>query len=617
MKRSLLFLSGAVLALSSAWVAAQDAPESLLPPGFDKPAPRPTRSPAPQPSAAPRSNSDAPRVISSPVVQALPGRSGTASSSPSAALPANLPSLAELERMSPDELDELLGLKPKDDIPPAARRSLKEVGVIGAGEGGFAPASLAGQNPSLVRAVLAGNNGQMVSRWGHILLRRALASRLDAPAGLAPADFAGLRAALLVRMGEGDAARAIVQDVDAAAYSPLLTQAALDAYAQTADITGICPVIAVQGSVRKDADWRVMRSICSAFQGEGSAAMVQLDRLQGARVWPKIDMLLAQKYAGAAGKSRRAVTIEWDGVEELTPWRYALTIATGLEPPERLLRDAPPRYAYAAATAPMLGLPARAAGADRAAAAGVLSGEAMVDLYSQIYGQDDITGDWASRAEQLRTAYVGGDPAARVAAIKQLWGAGTDPVVRYSRQVLTAFAAARLPVSEDNTDDMGELIGSMLSAGLDRNAWRWAGVAPEGSQAWALLVLSSPEAITAVSGSALDDYNDGDQSENARRSAFLLAGLAGLRRVDDAAAGSFAQQLSVDLTRQTRWTRTIDAAAQVNNQALVALLAGVGMQGDGWNRMTPLHLYHIVSALNRVGLGAEARMIAAEAVARG
>ena len=51
--------------------------------------------------------------------------------------------------------------------------------------------------------------------------------------------------------------------------------------------------------------------------------------------------------------------------------------------------------------------------------------------------------------------------------------------------------------------------------------------------------------------------------------------------------------------------------------ALVAMLAGVGMQGNSWEMMTPLHLYHIVSALNRVGLGAEARMIAAEAVARG
>jgi hypothetical protein len=55
----------------------------------------------------------------------------------------------------------------------------------------------------------------------------------------------------------------------------------------------------------------------------------------------------------------------------------------------------------------------------------------------------------------------------------------------------------------------------------------------------------------------------------------------------------------------------------VDNPTLVALLAGLGMQGDGWDKMTPRYLYHIVGALNRVGLEGEARMIAAEAVARG
>ena len=54
----------------------------------------------------------------------------------------------------------------------------------------------------------------------------------------------------------------------------------------------------------------------------------------------------------------------------------------------------------------------------------------------------------------------------------------------------------------------------------------------------------------------------------------------------------------------------------MDNAALVALLAGLGMQGDGWARMTARHLFRIVDSLNRVGLSAEARMIAAEAVAR-
>src|SRR3546814_4615326 len=88
--------------------------------------------------------------------------------------------------MSPDELDDLLGLKPSYDIPPGARRSLARVGVIDSSEGGFAYPSLARQPAALVRAALRGTSRPMVSRWGHILLRRALSSRLAAPQGMNP-----------------------------------------------------------------------------------------------------------------------------------------------------------------------------------------------------------------------------------------------------------------------------------------------------------------------------------------------------------------------------------------------------------------------------------------------
>jgi hypothetical protein len=601
--RRLTLLAGAALALGSAW-AALAAPESLLPPGFERP----------KSKAAP-----APSSESTPVVQALPSGGSSADTPRAAAAPtgARLPSLAEIEAMSPDELDELLGLKPKYDMPNAARRSLKQIGLLAEDEGGLPAGSLARQSPALVRAVLNGNKGPLVSRWGHILLRRALASRLDAPEGMNPADFAAARAALLLRMGEGEAARSIVQDVDAGNYTPALTQAAVDSYAFTADITGVCPVIAVQGGARKDADWRVLRAICSAFQGDGVSGMAQLDRLMREGAWSKIDMLLAQKYAGAAGKARQAVKIEWDGVEEITPWRYALTIATGLEPPASLMAAAPPRYAYAAAAAPMLGLEARATAADRAAAAGILSSAAMVDLYSQIYAQDDIAGQWAGQSEALRNAYVGDSPAARMAAIRTLWDGAGDPRARYSRQVLTAYAAARMPVEGQFKQNAGDLVTSMLAAGLDANALRWAGEVDSGSLAWGMLALAAPQRSGVVDGGGLDGFYGNDRSDGYRKSRFLVAGLAGLGRVDRAAAGEFAGKLGIDLNRQTRWTRLIDQAADVNNAALVVLLAGVGMQGDGWDKMTSVNLFHIVSALNRVGLSAEARMIAAEAVARG
>jgi hypothetical protein len=610
---------GVALALSSGWALAQNAPESLLPPGFDDPpqkAPAPRPEPAPQPR--PTQGTTNSTSTSTPVVQPLPELGSSPPPAVGAAAPAmKLPSLAELEKMSPEELEEALNLKPKFDIPPGARRSLQRIGVLDQSEGGLSPTSLAGQHASLVRAVLAGNNGMLVSRWGHILLRRALASRLDAPAQMNPADFTALRAALLIRMGESGAARALVQDIDTGNYTPDLTRAAFDAYVATADLTGVCPAVAIHGDALNDPHWDMAKAICTAFQGDSQAGLTALDRMLRQGKQPRIDVLLAQKYAGAAGKARRAVTIEWDDVDDMTPWRYGMTIAVGLEPPEALMRGAGRRYDTIAATAPMLGLVSRATAADRAAAAGVLSSRAMVDLYGQIYAADDITGDWASRASLLRDAYVAAEPSARLAAMEQLWSGTPGAEQRYSHQVLPAYAAARLPVLPDLADDAADLIASMLAAGLDANALRWAGEAEVGSEAWALLVLAAPRRSEPVSAGAVESFRNNDNSEDGRKSAFLLAGLAGLGRVAPETAGSLASSMEIDLSRRTRWTRLIDRAAQVDNAMMVALLAGVGMQGDSWAKMTPLHLYHIVSALNRVGLGAEARMIAAEAVARG
>lgn len=615
MNRAHLFLVGGALALTSAFAIAQDAPESLLPPGFDRPArpAAPARDQA-RPTGPSASASGAPgSTTSTPVIQPLP--TARATTAGPVKLPANVPSLAALEAMSPEELDDALGLRPKDDIPPAARRAMKRVGLIDEGEGGLPFWNLRKQDAGLVRAVLEGNSGQLVSRWGHILLRRALASRLDAPDAMDPADFAALRAALLVRMGEGAAARGLVQDVDTANFNPALTQSALDAYIATGDFTGICPVIALQGAARKDKPWQVLQAICDSFAGEGSRSMASLDRLTYYGAMPRVDMLLAQKYAGAAGKARRAVKIEWNGVKDMTPWRYAMTSAVGLQPPAALMKDAGPAYDFMAATAPMLALDDRATAADTAAGRGVLSASAMVDLYGQIYDEDADNTDWASRAARLRDAYVAQAAADRLAAMRDIWGNSADPLRQYSRQILTAYAAARFPADPAWADDAAPLIAAMLSAGLDQNAARWAPVVKKGTEGWALLALGTQNAA-GVDGSAVDDFHDADKSTGARKTQFLVAGLAGLGRLPLNTATDRAGKFGFRLDYPSRWSKALDKAAEYRNPALVALLAGLGMQGDGWDRMTPRNLYHIVSALNRAGMSAEARMIAAEAVAR-
>jgi hypothetical protein len=608
----------AAIALSASLAFAQDAPQSLLPPGFDDPEPAENRPPPPPPTRPSTGAAPAPSVsgVPSTVVAPAPGVSRLPPELDLGAIDlSGIPSLEELEGMSTDEIDEILGLKPSYDIPPAARRSLERVGILDMSEGGFAPRSLARQPAVLVRAILAGTDGPMVSRWGHILLRRALASRLEAPAGMSPVEFAALRGRILNSMGEHAVARALVQDVDTGNWNDALTDTALDAYIGTADIIGACPAIRLLRSERDDATQTMLQAICNSYAGETVRGGRQLDRALGEEIAPRIDILLAQRFAGAAGRGRRAVDVEWDGVEDLNPWRFALANALGEEIPEGLRAGAGPYYQRIWATAPMLALPQRAVGADRAAREGIISASAMVDLYSRIYADDTITGESADLAVTLRESYVASDPADRLSAMQEIWG--DDRAEDYGRYVLTAYAAARIPASAEFADEAAPLISSMLTAGLDRDMLAWNGFVPSGGQAWAQIALANPSVGANASSDAIDNFLDDDGSAELRRSKFLIAGLAGLGRISNADRSQFSERLGINLARSSKWTRLIGRAAEVDNAALVALLAGLGMQGTSWEKMTPLHLYHIVSALDRVGLNSEARMIAAEAVARG
>ena len=623
-------MAGALGAAGLAGLAmAQGKPESLLPPGFDDPAPAPSprQTPGPRPAQVPPSQQGQP-----PAAQpgAAPGPGAGVDPASLPPLPAisredlaRLPSLESLENMSTEELDQLLGLTPKSDIPAGARRALTRVGVLAVDEGGLPPMALANQSDKLVRAALSGTQGPLVSRWGHILLRRALASRLAAPLGMDPVEFAALRVGLLNRMGEFALSRAVVQDIDTANWSPALTQEALGAYLASGDITGACPAVRLQGSQREDGQWVMWQAICNAYAGETALAATQLDRALFRGAAPRVDVLLARRLAGSAGRAQRGVNIEWQGVDDLNPWRFGLANAVGEPLPEGLLDSAMKArggayYARSGALLPMLPAAARAPFAGRAAREGIMSADAMVDLYSEIHADTAANGDAKTHASALREAYLATDPAARIAAMQRLWadGAKLGGGDGYGTRVLTAYAAARIPATAENAGAAGDLIAAMLAAGLDRNAGRWANVVEEGSLGWALIALATGNAA-AVGQGPVETFMGDDASEGQRKSAFLVAGLAGIGRLSEGDAGALAGDLGFDLARKTRWTTAIARAAEVGNPALVALLAGLGMQGNSWSQMTPLHLYHITAALTRVGMVAEARMIAAEAVARG
>jgi hypothetical protein len=194
--------------------------------------------------------------------------------------------------------------------------------------------------------------------------------------------------------------------------------------------------------------------------------------------------------------------------------------------------------------------------------------------------------------------------------MRDLWGGeGGD---RYGRFILTAAAAARIPASADRGNRTDDLVGSMMSAGYDRFAAAWGGVADgldgdDGHRAWSILAVGAPRAVVDLSAGRVEDFTD---SAGSHRGRMLVAALAGLGRLDDPLP------FGVSPAPRSRWANLIAAAARADQPGTVALLAGVGMQTASWRGVPPEHLYHIVRALREVGLEYEARMIAAEAMTR-
>ncbi|HYN46167.1 MAG TPA: hypothetical protein VES64_05705, partial [Allosphingosinicella sp.] len=375
-----------------------------------------------------------------------------------------------------------------------------------------------------------------------------------------------------------------------------------------------CPLVAPARGWSNDPVWTLADGMCAALEGEAARASALIDEARG-RAGTGIDLLLAEKVVGAGAETRRAVDIEWRGVNELNPWRFGLASAVGVEIPAPLIAGAGPQIQAWLARAPMVPLEQRLAAASVAASLGIFSSHSLVEIHSLMLDQTDPAEVAGTVGARLRGAWIDRDPAARLSALRGLWTESGASHERHARLILTAGAAARIPVSEAFSEDAANLIAAMLTAGMDRQAARWAPIVEQGGaadSAWAMLAVAAPQPTVSVDSGRLDSFAGGDDSRGRRRSRLFVAALAGLDRIspDQAAAAGFR------IGGDDLWTRAIDEAARARAPGTVALLAGVGMQTADWSGVPPQYLFRIVRALRAVGMDYEARMIAAEALAR-
>lgn len=594
-KLALALLGGAaIFSLGGIAFGQQAGPESLLPPGFGDPAP-------PPPAATP--STPAPAATVRGPVDILP-------SAPPAPPVDDLADAVPEDAPPPEPLE----------IPDYARRSVAAVGPLTDAAYGVPTDAFGNASGRFLSGLMRRLHAPVPSRWEAILLRRVLLSQTPAPRLVNPVDWVAERAWLLLRLGEADGARMLVQAVDVDRYTPRMYQVAMQTALATADPAGFCPIAAGGAATSGEAAWPLAAAICDGLSDEAATSGALLDRARAKRLAGGIDLLLAEKIIGAGVNGRRAVNIEWDGVERLTAWRFGLASAAGLNIPDALFAGVGPQVQAWRARAPMLAAPLRVGAARIAAAMGVFSNVTLVDLYGGIADQTDPADIAQTDAGRLRAAYVASDDDARMTALRALWDGARNPRDRYAAAILTARAAARIRPDASHGDDAAALIGAMLSAGLDRQAERWASVVDarsgaDADPAWAMLAVGAERQVVDSSPTRVAAYAD-RAGEGSRRAQLIVATLGGLGRLAPAQAQRLAGANGLSLDQEDRWTRALALAASGGQQGTVALLVATGMQTERWAGVPARYLYHMLVALRRVGLEGEARMIAAEAMGR-
>ena len=507
---------------------------------------------------------------------------------------------------------------PPVEYPGWARRDPWTVGSLNPEDAGLTSEAWGGADGPFLSTLMRRMRTPLASRWAHIALRDALLSRIHAPVNVNPVDWVAERAWLLLRLGEADAARMLVADVDVDRFTPKMVQVAVQSALANADAPALCPL---EDGIKKydPGVIRLVQAMCASLSGESDAASAMIDQARRYGRIGGVDLALAEKVVGA-GANGRASTIEWEPVGSLTAWRFGLATGTGAVPPDRLINAASPQLRAYQARAPLLTPQQRLPSAMVAAGLGVFSSQTMVDLYSAIYDSTDPGDLPDSDAWQLRQAFAGKDADTRLAAIRKLIALGKDGLQKEAARALVARAATLVEPDSKLAKDAPDLISSMLAGGYDQAAARWIpavnGMDDEDSdRCWAMLALASPN-VADVGTSRINSFIRRDKSRDHVRSALLVAGLAGLGRISTDTANSINRRYGLGLGHVTSWTKMIDAAAVHGQGGTVLVLTGTGFQTPRFDRMPSSHVYHAVSALNRTGLGFTARMIAAEALSR-
>ena len=268
----------------------------------------------------------------------------------------------------------------------------------------------------------------LASRWAHIGLRNVLA-RQGRGAGATsirptgPPSAPGCCSGWARPMPRGCWSRS----VDTDRFTPKMVQVAVQVALANSDPSALCPLETRLAKVEPRMA-PLVTAMCASLAGESERAAADIEQARRRGRVSAIDLALADKVVGAGAEYGAR------GDDRMGAGRPAQLLA--LRPVDRDRDDAARaadqrrrarRCAAWLARAPMFSATQKMAAARTAAALGVMSSDAMVDLYSAAYDATDPDELGGTDPWQLRLAFVGKDRDARLSAMRGLWGNAQRP----------------------------------------------------------------------------------------------------------------------------------------------------------------------------------------------
>jgi hypothetical protein len=578
--RAGLAFSVALVALFAPAWAQEQAPVSILPPAAkQEPAPK-------QEPPADASQEEAPQSL-------LPaGRFNPGPASSDEMLAADPGGEAAIVPLPLDPtLDETMEEPQPVGLTGTARAplDLDNHGLVGPSTGGFGPNVWRGSRGRPLAALLAAYPSPAASKYTQILLRRVLTTRAAPPVGLGGADFAAERALLLLRLGDVERARALLEPIPVSRYSRRLYYAGGQTFLAAVDFPALCPLALNAVAVSRDPLWPLASAVCMALNGDDAGAAINLDYARDRSNTAEADLQLAERLVSGvtAGASTAPVQQSaWPQGAALTTFRLAAALGAGTPPPAALVARAPVQVQGWMVRAGALPVDQRFGPAHRAAALGLLTA-------------DELASHWAARQSaqantlqgQLGVAYSAPTTAARLGAMQNIWGSAQSPLDRVTFRMVTAPAAAQLPPN-GRAAQAPDVIRSLVLAGDWRRATNWwravSAAAAEGdgtakaSQAAIWPVMAALDVQRQVAGSAqafetwFDGFEAADGDAKTRAGQVAVAALRGLglSYAQGSIAGLPGRVDSYDAA-SGRPAALLQAAVQGGRQGEAALLAAL------------------------------------------